>query len=151
MENLSNELIEKLKKTQSPEEVDAILKEADVDDPTAQRIREELEHNRWAEGRTLSLDELDAVSGGNTRDWATEGCAATVEPGSHCWSNDHCMVSSEQYDNAPVNVNCPRCGTFFFTREDRSNATSRRRIPVYYICKNCGHTQLAYYADYSST
>ena len=40
--------------------------------------------------KELSLDELDAVSGGEDRDWAADGCAATVEYGSWCRSNDMC-------------------------------------------------------------
>ena len=70
---------------QSAEEIQKILKENDLDYDRSEaesifsasqklRIREE-----------LSEDELAAVSGcATSRDYATDGCAATVEWGSDC-------------------------------------------------------------------
>ena len=61
--------------------------------------------------KELSLDELEAVSGGD-RDWVTEGCAATVEPGSWCDTNDSCLRWSVTYENVPSSFPCPHCGKF---------------------------------------
>ena len=47
----------------------------------------------------LSKEELDAVSGGADRNYKKQGCATTVEFGSHCWSNDQCAFVSVIYDN----------------------------------------------------
>ena len=52
--------------------------------------------------KELSLDELEAVSGGADRNWVTEGCAATVEYGSWCDSNDRCIYWDVTYDFQPT-------------------------------------------------
>ena len=49
------------------------------------------EISSYRKAKELSLDELEAVSGGADRDWLTDGCAATVEPKSWCDSNDSCI------------------------------------------------------------
>ena len=46
--------------------------------------REEPAKRRAQDGKELSLDELETVSGGEDRNWLKEGCAATVEAGSWC-------------------------------------------------------------------
>ena len=65
------------------------------------------------EDQELSLDELEAVSGGADRDWLKDGCAATAEWKSWCDSNDACMVWDVTYDNKPsfdTVYPCPNCG-----------------------------------------
>ena len=52
----------------------------------------------------LDLKDMDRAAGGN-RDWATQGCAATVEAASWCWSNDACIISDVTYINSPVYSN----------------------------------------------
>ena len=52
----------------------------------------------------LDLEDMDRAAGGN-RDWATQGCAATVEAASWCWSNDACIISDVTYINSPVYSN----------------------------------------------
>ena len=47
----------------------------------------------------LDLDELDVVSGGADRDWVCDGCAATCETNSWCWSSDRCVIWDVTYDN----------------------------------------------------
>ena len=96
--------------------------------------------------KELSPDELEAVSGG-VRDWVTEGCAATVECGSICWSDDHCILVYEHYSNSPISITCPKCGTYFYKYEQRSTSNPFAKIPVYYICKTCGYREFAYYLD----
>ena len=74
---MDNELKAKLLAAKSAEEVTELLK-ADGQEITpedAAHLREEIERKRNADGKELSLDELDAITGG--RDWPTQGCAAT--------------------------------------------------------------------------
>ena len=80
--------------------------------------------------KELSLDELEAVSGGEVfsfinfgvtfRDYAEEGCAATVEPGSHCWGTDGgCTAVDRYYSHEPIRVKCPDCGVYLYESGDR--------------------------------
>ena len=144
--SLSDEQKNRLLQARSAEEVAALLREAGVDVQLAERLWAELTHKLEADSEELSPDELEAVSGG-VRDWATEGCAATVECGSICWSDDHCILVVEHYTNSPISITCPRCGTNFYKYEQRSKTNPFAKIPVYYICKNCGYSEFAYYLD----
>ena len=54
--------------------------------------------------RKLDENELDVVTGGGadgkggcTNIYYQQNCAATVEEGSHCWSNDYCPVFASKY------------------------------------------------------
>ncbi|MBR7045653.1 MAG: hypothetical protein IKI23_08345 [Lachnospiraceae bacterium] len=60
------------------------------------------------EGMELSIDELAAVAGGvTTRDWQSEGCAATVEKGSDCWGTDGgCTVCNISYFGVSESDRC---------------------------------------------
>ena len=75
--------------------------------------------------KELSLDELDSVSGGEDfslsrwgitfRDYSQEGCAATVEPGSHCWGTDGgCIAVDRVYSHKPIWVKCTDCGVYLY-------------------------------------
>ena len=64
MAELSNELIAKLKKAQSLEEVTELLKADGQDVALAERLWKEIEDLHAQEDKELSLDELDAVAGG---------------------------------------------------------------------------------------
>lgn len=110
--------------------------ELNPDDSLAERLLAQQPHRREEDGKKLSLDELESVAGG-TRDWATEGCAATVEPGSWCWSDDHCPVIVEHYDHQPLNVYCPKCGMYFYTEY--------RGKDQYYVCKACNYSEFAFH------
>lgn len=95
------------------------------------------EISSYRKDKELSLDELEAVSGGADRDWLTDGCAATVEPKSWCDSNDSCIWWDVTYDHEPANVICPKCGAFMYVNwvdydPNPSNDT------YHYKCKNCG-------------
>ena len=104
---ISKELKEKLLKANSEEEVNAILGDQATEEEIT-RTWQEIEHHRPAEGlEAVDDDELDAVSGGADRDWLTQGCAATVEYDSWCWSDDECTVFDVIYDN---NEACPKGG-----------------------------------------
>ena len=108
--HMTNELKAKLLAAQSAEEAAALLK-ADGQEITAEEsalLWKEITSKRGQNGKELSLDELEAVSGG--RDYGTEGCAATVEPDSWCWSDDECFLDEVFYQHPPRKKLCPRCG-----------------------------------------
>ena len=115
---INNEAKRKLKGAKTLEEVKELLKDEPGLDPV--RVYEEISKHCHA-AEKLDLNELDAISGGADRDWVKEGCAATVEIGSWCWSNDHCVMFDVTYDNlwatCPdgkphelVDGHCVRCG-----------------------------------------
>ena len=83
----------------------------------------------------LSPDEMEAASGGEERDWLTDGCAATVEPGSWCGSNDKCHRWDVIYEHMPTSRSCRRCGLkkVIIERETGSKIT--------YLCQNCGERE----------
>ena len=111
MITLTDELKTKLLAAQDVNEVTALLKAEGqgISPEDAERLWEEILRKREKDGKELSLDELEAVSGGADRDWLTSGCAATVEPGSWCGSNDMCYVWDVTYDHIPVGE-CSVCG-----------------------------------------
>lgn len=87
----------------------------------------------YSDGRMLSEEELNAVSGGHDRDYATEGCAATVEYGSSCWGTDGgCTLVNIDYDHMPESTSCPVCGkqTVYMSHEGVN--------VFYHKCRNCG-------------
>jgi len=139
------ELEQKIAAASSPEEIGRILNDAGekIGPEDAAKLFEKLQIRGTAQ--KLSLEELEAVSGG-LRDWVTDGCASTVECGSWCWSDDNCILIYEHYSNAPISITCPKCGTNFYKYEQRST-NPFVKVPVYYICKNCGYSQFAYYLN----
>ena len=66
MLNIPNELKAKLLAAQSAEEAAALVKSngQEITAEESEKLWEEIEHIREAEGRKLSKDELDAVSAG---------------------------------------------------------------------------------------
>ena len=82
----------------------------------------------------LDLEDMDKAAGGS-RDWATQGCAATVEAGSWCWATDSCFLASVTYTNAPVAVKCPNCGSSMYHAKTTTYYGDRVR---YYKCPSCG-------------
>ena len=116
---MNADLKTKLRKAGSLEEVKGMLGAGSG--LNADQVWKEIEKHRSSASEKLDLDELDAVSGGADRDWVKEGCASTVEIGSWCWSNDHCVIFDVTYDNlwatCPdgkphefVDCRCVRCG-----------------------------------------
>lgn len=71
------------------------LAEEEVD-----RIWQEIDKHRVDYSREMSSDEFESVAGGS-RDHTAEGCAATCEMTSWCWSNDYCVLFSVIYSNWP--------------------------------------------------
>ena len=134
MLNITNELKTKLLAAQSAEEAAALVK-ADGQTLTPEEtahLWEEIKKGQEQGGRELSLDEMEAVSGG--RDYLKEGCAATVEPNSLCWSNDRCYIDDVCYEHTPCNRTCPHCGYGIAVYVDSRNFKSR------YWCLHCGES-----------
>ena len=133
--NVSEDLRKKLLKAGSREEVSELLKAegVEVSGEEAERIYQEAAHYVQEDGKELSLDELDGVSGG--RDWLTEGCASSVKETNgdafQCWSNDSCTVFSVTYEHGPISSKqCDCGGTLYFW--DHDGAWPR------YQCVKCG-------------
>ena len=111
MISVTKELKAKLFAAESAEEAAGLVKSdgQEITPEDAARLWAEIEKLRDQNGKALSMDELEAVSGGADRDWTTDGCAATVEPHSWCDSNDGCIWNEVTYDNEPIAL-CDNCG-----------------------------------------
>ncbi len=101
-------------------------------EPEQRRLWKELKAKNEQADKELSVEELEAVSGGADRDWSTDGCAATVEAGSWCGSNDSCYIWDVTYSNMP-SMTCLICnGAMSFIeyngREDIYQCTKCGRI-----------------------
>ena len=138
MTEISNELKAKLSKAQSVEEIAGLLKADGQDEALAEKIWRELEAARASDGAELSLEELEAVAGGVTsRNWWTEGCAASVEEGSDCWGTDGgCVFHNISYYNFPKSK-CPKCGGKCICSV-LYHAPGGRYSGDKYRCKTCG-------------
>ena len=121
---MDNELKARLTTAASLEETKEILKGREGFD--AERIWSEIENHRSGRHEKLDLDELEAISGGADRDWVKDGCAATCEEGSWCWSSDKCQVWDVTYSNfwvccpdgqkhvySAADGRCIRCGHLY--------------------------------------
>ena len=137
MASLSKELKAKLLKAQSAGEAAALLKAAGEDEALAEQVWAELTRKREADGNELSLDELEAVSGGVKRDWVKDGCAATVGPNSLCGSNDACSWWDVVYEHGPTNSTCPTCGIPLYAED--CELIGGDDVLVRLRCKKCGY------------
>ena len=140
------ELKKKAMKAASAEEVMEIVRAAgeEITAEEAEHIFKKAQEKKA--DKELSLDELDAVSGGEDRDWVLDGCAATVEYGSHCGSNDMCYKIDVTYDHEPTSYLCPNCGQHMYLHE-REYTGNLGSGPIYrnwYRCKFCGCIQSEY-------
>ena len=147
---MTNELKSKLLAAQSAEEVAALVK-ADGQEITAEdagHLWEEIKKCREQDGRQLSLDELESVSGGADRNWVTDGCAATVNYGSWCGSNDRCIVWDVTYDFEPTSTLCPNCGKNMYLQNTIKHSSTE--YEEQYRCKFCGCITTRKYVDNSS-
>ena len=128
---------EKFMNAQSVEEVAELLKVDGMDVAGAKRAWEEVCYEREHQDEELSLDELDAVAGGSSRDWLEEGCAATVEPDSYCWGTDAgCVFINVNYAIMPDWHSCDFCGAKYTMKFD-FNTFGRNHTPEY-KCRECG-------------
>ena len=130
---LTKELKAKLIKANSLDEVKELMKASgkDISQEDAERLFKEIEiHKNDSE---LSVEELEAVSGGADRDWITDGCAATVEYGSWCWSNDACGLDDVTYSHKPQKDLCPTCKINLYI----CDSTTKQEVLK---CPRCGYT-----------
>ena len=92
-----NKLKEELIEANNLDEVKEILKDhPEIDPEWAWR---EIENHRSSKKEKLDNEELDAVNRGANRDWKKDGCAATYEWDSWCWSNDNRITFDVTYSN----------------------------------------------------
>ena len=138
----TKELKEKLIAAKSVGELEELVRssDAEIGEDELEHLWEEIGRARDKKDRELSIDELEAVGGGffiggEERDYLTDGCAGTVEPGSWCGSNDRCYCFDVNYRNRPVRY-CSRCGgiSYLIHPYGRTTATWSR-------CINCGFEQ----------
>ncbi len=130
---LSEKAREALLSAASAQDVAATLaaEGIDADDEMARRIWREACARRGED--ELSVDELAAVGGGTRRDFGRDGCAATVESGSWCWSNDSCHSWDVVYYNHRATYPCPKCGAGMVP------SNSDIRLAKYLACPGCGY------------
>jgi rubrerythrin len=134
--NITNELKTKLLAAGNAAEAAEIMKAQgqEITREEAELLFEEIGKYRVQDGMELDLDELEAVSGGN-RNWVTEGCAGTVEFGSHCRSNDNCWLFTVNYDYEPTDHICPNCEQhMYFQNKIKEGPVTEWQ----YRCKFCG-------------
>ena len=136
MENNREELKKKMLAAASAEEIMEILKAAgeEITAEEAAQLFEKAQAQKT--DRELSLDELEDVSGGADRNWATEGCAATVNYGSWCGLNDKCIYWDVTYDFPPTSTLCPNCGKNMYLQN--SISLGGGKYEDQYRCKYCG-------------
>ena len=138
--NITNELREKLLTADSAEKVAELLKAdgQEVEPDDVEKLWTEVTKKRQKDDRELSVDELEAVSGGvEQRDYWGQGCAATVEPGSDCWGTDGgCSVNNIEYQHMP-NGFCPDCGRPYCVNEINSSLIGLHRKTTWcYYCNS---------------
>ena len=126
---IDGDLKSRLLKAKSAEQIIEMIRESgqEIKAEDAERMFQEI--SKFQEGSELSADELEAVSGGADRDWQNDGCAATVEQGSWCWSDDACAIFDVTYENMPKTF-CTRCGAGMTKEIDGVYAK--------YTCTFCG-------------
>ena len=94
----------------------------------------ELRKQKSPEVVELDLEDMDKAAGGS-RDWATQGCAATVEEGSWCWGNDFCFLTNVTYIHRPTSIKCSNCGAAMYHDE---SYVDHGMPKIRYKCPGCG-------------
>ena len=142
------ELKKKALEAASAEEIMEIMKAAgeEITAEAAAQLFEKAQAKKT--DKELSLDELEAVSGGADRNWVTDGCAATVEYGSWCDSNDKCIVWDVTYEFQPTGHLCPNCGKNMY--QQNTIYLGGNEYEDQYRCKYCGCIKSETYYDGSA-
>ena len=131
------ELKKKAMKAASAEEVMEIMKAAgeEITAEEAERFYEKVQDKKT--DRELSLDELEAVAGGEDRDWLRDGCAATVEAGSDCYGTDMCGLWPVTYEHRPTRHKCSVCGGILYSNGSTGGGFFEEEV-YHYKCASCG-------------
>ena len=128
---ITKELKEKLLNADSEEEVKSLL--GGSTEEKASEIWQEIEAYHGAMGlEKVDDDELEAVSGGEDRDWLKEGCSSSAKVGELCFRNDSCSLWTITYSNFDP---CPNGGIHEWVEEKRFYEDAHRFIQ--YRCKKC--------------
>ena len=134
----TNELKARLLKAGSEEEVKVLLG-GQASKEEVSRVWQEVQHHRPAEDlEAVDDNELEAVSGGELRNYGETGCAASVEEGSWCWSDDWCVDFDVLYENFDP---CPE-GSIARGRNHKFELLESGTFFDTYKCKFCGKTRL---------
>ena len=132
-----NELKKKAMEAASAEEIMEIMKAAgeEITAEEAERFYEKVQDKKT--DRELSLDELEAVAGGEDRDWLRDGCAATVEAGSDCYGTDMCGLWPVIYEHRPTRHKCSVCGGILYSNGSTGGGFFEEEV-YHYKCASCG-------------
>ena len=109
--NISDELKAKLLTAKSADEAAELVKAEGQESTTEETklIWDEISKLKAQDGKELCPDELEGITGGHSlfevNNWSKLGCAATVEEGSSCVTNDACQAVYFTYDN--FSERCP--------------------------------------------
>lgn len=134
-----NEVKKNLYEAGSAKEVQEILNGLgfESNEEEATKLFKEIQLFHSASIEELSEDELAAISGG--RDYAKDGCAATVEPGSDCWGEDGgCIAIHFSYSHPPIKYQCKKCGTYLYRFKQDPGSIFKYGLK----CRNCGATYI---------
>jgi len=136
------ELFELVMDAKSADEVKKILdKQGDKYANVDPKILFDEVQGRLLKNEKLDLEELEAVSAGN-RDWWTEGCAATCEEGSWCWSNDKCFSFDVQYIEFHDKCTNGQRHDWELISRGTAHGSGSGMWVLTYKCKRCGKSEV---------
>ena len=132
-----NELKKKAMEAAGAEEIMEIMKAAgeEITAEEVERFYEKVQDKKT--DRELSLDELEAVAGGEDRDWLRDGCAATVAAGSDCYGTDMCGLWPVIYEHRPTRHKCSVCGGILYSNGSTGGGFFEEEV-YHYKCASCG-------------
>ena len=134
---ITKELKEKLLTANSMEEVKAMLG-FQASEKEASEFWKEIEAHKGAPDiQKVDDEELEAVSGGADRDWATQGCLSTASSDQKCPTYDYCTFWDTTYDNYLPCVD----GKYSHDWDaPYKEMIDRGWYQQYHRCKKCGKT-----------
>ena len=144
MQQITNELKAKLLAAKSAEEAAALVKAAgqEISAEETEKLWAEITKRRDQDGKELSPDELEAVSGG-TRNWASKGCKATVEEDSWCWSSDACYYNEVVYENFDASEKCPAYPGRHHYDQTETEFITEIHMRAKMVCRYCGNSYMS--------
>ena len=138
------ELRGKLIRARDIEEVRAILGPETTEEEIG-RVWREIQARRPADGlEELDDDEMEAVSGGASRNWEEEGCSSTMKKDEWCWFSDECsdvIITYSNYD--PCTGGGHHKWKIKWDIVEYGPLVPKRRI--IYVCEGCEKQKEDYY------